>query len=166
MMYRMALPLMAFLVAGGCNGRDATGPMSPDVQPAVRLSAGPEAPVEVTFEKWFTTSPAMTGNTSYGDGTFAGTILNRTAFDNGVIVKLQARYIVTDPSGSHSFTALIQGTENLETATAVLNGVITEGWMIGAQVHVTFQIITTCALAIGPSVKNVCFQGTIRVQQG
>lgn len=30
MMYRMALPLMALVVAGGCSGRDVTEPMSPD----------------------------------------------------------------------------------------------------------------------------------------
>jgi hypothetical protein len=103
----------------------------------------------------------MSGNTEYGDGTFAGRILSRTAFDNGVIVQLQARYVVTDPTGAgHSFTAVIQGTENLVTSEAVLNGVITEGWMIGAQVHVTFQVITPCQLG----THNVCFQGTIRIQ--
>jgi hypothetical protein len=159
MMSRIAFPLLALLMATGCSGSDVTDPMSRE---AGQLSA--EAPVEVTFVKWFTTYPTMTGNTSYGAGTFAGTILERTAFDNGVIVQLQAVYRVTDPIGSHSFAALIQGTQNLETLKAVLNGVITEGWMVGARVHVTFQRITPCALAIGPSAPGVCFQGTIRIQ--
>lgn len=154
-MSRIAFPLLALLVAGGCSGSDVTDPMSRD---ASQSSA--QAPVEVTFVKWFTAFPEMTGNTSFGAGTFAGTIQERTAFDNGVIVKLQAEYRVTDPS--HSFTARIQGTQNLQTATAVLNGVITEGWMVGARVHVTFQRITPCALA--PSAPGVCFQGTIRIQ--
>ena len=159
-MNRMALPLLALLAAGGCSGTDATGPTSHDAG-----QASPEAAVVgLSFEKWFTTYPAMTGNTSYGDGTFAGTILQRTVFDNGVIVQLQALYRVTDPSGSHSFAALIEGTENLVTAKAVLNGVITEGWRVGARVHVTFQIIRPCALAIGPSSIGVCFQGTIHIQ--
>jgi hypothetical protein len=167
-MSRIAFSLLAFLVAAGCSQRDATSPLRDDTQ-AARLSAdqaSPEAaPVEIAFEKWFTTYPAMTGNTSYGAGTYAGTILRRTAFDNGVIVQLEARYIVSDPSGEgHSFTAVIAGTENLVTRRAVLNGVVTEGWMVGARVHVTFEIITPCALAIGPSAKNVCFQGTIRLQ--
>jgi len=166
-MPRIAFPLLALLVAAGCSGRDATDPMSPDVHPAVRLSAdqsSTEAPViEITYTKWITTYPAMAGFTSYGAGTFAGTILKRTAFDNGVIIKLQALYVITDPSGEgHSFTALIQGTENLETQAAVLNGVITEGWMIGSQVHVAFQVIAPCP-QFG---KNVCFQGTIRVLPG
>ena len=157
-MNRMALPLLALLAAGGCSGTDATDPMSHDAA----QSSAQAAVLELTFEKWFTTFPAMTGNTSNGAGTFAGTILERTAFDNGVIVKLQALYRVTDPSGSHSFAALIQGTQNIETATAVLNGVITEGWMVGARVHVTFQRITPCALA--PIAPGLCFQGTIRIQ--
>jgi len=164
MMPRIAFPLLALLVAAGCSGRDATDPMSPDVHPAVRLSAdqsSTEAPViEITYTKWITTYPAMAGFTSYGAGTFAGTILKRTAFDNGIIVGLQALYTVTDPSGSHSFTALIQGMENLQTLTAVLNGVITEGWMVGARVHVTFRVIAPCQIV----AKPVCFQGTIRIQ--
>ena len=41
MMYRMALPLMALLVAGGCSGRDATDPMSPNEHPAIREAAAP-----------------------------------------------------------------------------------------------------------------------------
>ena len=154
----LATAIVAALVITACS--DMTAPKNE----ATTLNSSAAAPVEVTFTKWFTTFPAMTGNTSFGAGTYAGTILERTAFDNGVIVKLQALYRVTDPSGSHSFAALIQGTQNLETAAAVLNGVITEGWMVGARVHVTFQRITPCALAIGPSVPGVCFQGTIRVQ--
>jgi hypothetical protein len=160
MMPRVAFPLLALLVAGGCSGSDATDPMSPDTHPGSSLGADRSSPTEVTFEKWFTTFPTMTGNTSYGAGTFAGTILKATAYDNGVIVKLQAIYRVTDPSGSHSFAALIEGTENLETLTAVLNGVVTEGSMVGARVHVTFQVIRPCQIV----AKPVCFQGTIRIQ--
>ena len=159
-MSRVAFPLLALLVAGGCSGSDATDPMSPDTHPGASLGADQSSPTEVTFEKWFTTFPTMTGNTSYGAGTFAGEVLSLRPFDNGVIVQLQARYEVTDPSGSNSFTALIQGTENLETLTAVLNGVVTEGSMVGARVHVTFQVIRPCQIV----AKPVCFQGTIRIQ--
>jgi hypothetical protein len=167
MISRIAFPLLV-LAAAGCSGPDVTDPRGHDIQRGVRASvdqSSRDAPVEVAFEKWFTTYPAMTGNTSYGAGTFAGTILRRTAFSNGVIVQLEARYAVTDPSDAgHSFTALIEGQENLVTRNAVLNGVVTEGAMTGARVHVTFEVITPCDLAIGPSVKGTCFQGTIRVQ--
>jgi hypothetical protein len=119
--------------------------------------------IEVTFTKWFTTFPSMTGFTG-GDlaGTFAGQVLRLNPFDNGVILQLQARYEVTDPSGNRSFKAVIEGKQNNNTGKAVLNGVITEGWMVGAQVHVTFQVVTPCQFGTG----NRCFQGTIRIQRG
>ena len=117
--------------------------------------------VKVTFTKWITTFPGMAGFTG-GDvvGTYAGEVLSRTPFDNGVIVQLDARYEVIDPSGLRSFTTVIQGKST--NGTAVLNGVITAGWMIGARTHVTFETITPCAFG----TRNVCFQGTIRVMPG
>jgi hypothetical protein len=95
-------------------------------------------------------------------GTYAGEVLRRTPFDNGLIVQLEARYEVLDPSGLHSFTAVIEGKQNNEIGTAVFNGVITEGWLVGAQVHVTYQVIRPCEFG----TSNVCFQGTIRVMPG
>jgi len=119
-MSRIVFSLLAMLVVG-CGGRDATGPSSRDVQLAVRSAPSHSAAqahiIQIDFTKWITAYPAMAGNTEYGDGTFTGRILSRTAFDNGVIVQLEARYVVTDPTGAgHSFTAVIQGTENLVTS--------------------------------------------------
>ena len=120
-------------------------------------------PVEVTFTKWVTAFPAMAGFTGGEvDGTFEGEVLDRTPFDNGVIVQLNARYQVIDPNGLHSFTAIIQGTQNNQTRSAVLNGVITEGWLAGSQVHVDFDVVTPCELGS----HNTCFRGTIRVMPG
>ena len=120
-------------------------------------------PVEVTFTKWVTAFPDMAGFTG-GDveGTFEGEVLQRTPFDNGVIVQLNARYQVIDPTGLHTFTANIQGTQNNQTRSAVLNGVVTDGWLAGSQVHVNFDVITPCAYG----TRNTCFQGTIRVMPG
>jgi hypothetical protein len=155
----MASAIIASVVGTACS--DTTAPKS-EATTANPYAAGPVT--EFTFIKWFTTAPTMTGNTSLGAGTFAGTITKRIVFDNGVIVQLGAIYRVTDPSGDHSFTAAIEGMENLQTASAVLNGVVTEGWRVGAQVHVTFDVIWPCALATGPSAVATCFQGTIRLQ--
>jgi hypothetical protein len=41
MISRIAFPLLALLVAGGCSGRDATSPMSPDVHPGVLRAFAP-----------------------------------------------------------------------------------------------------------------------------
>ena len=58
---------------------------------------------------------------------------------------------------------------NNETQTAVLNGTVIEGWLVGAQVHVTFDVIRppagTSCVPQAP-VNRTCFQGTIRVLPG
>jgi hypothetical protein len=153
----MATAILASTTITACS--DMTAPRNDKL--VTPSTAAPH--IEVTFTKWFTTFPRMTGFTG-GDvaGTFAGEVLSLNPFDNGVIVQLQARYEVTDPSGSRSFKALIEGKQNNKTGTAVLNGVITEGWLVGSHVHVTFQVITPCQFG----TRNVCFQGTIRIQRG
>jgi hypothetical protein len=151
----MASAIIASVVGTACS--EMTGPK----QEASSVNSAAAAPVEITFTKWFTTFPNMTGFTG-GDvaGTFTGQILSLNPFDNGVIVQLQARYEVRDASGNLSFKAVIEGTQNNTTGTAVLNGVITEGSLIGSHVHVTFQVITPCEFG----TRNRCFQGTIRIQ--
>ena len=133
-------------------------------------SAAPMDPVEVTFTKWITAYPAMAGVTG-GDaaGTFAGAVLSRDPFENGTIVQLEARYgvIATDPA--RSFVATIEGKLNNTTQDAVLNGTVTSGWLAGARVHVTFEVIvpatgTSCVPAA--PVNSTCFQGTIRILPG
>jgi hypothetical protein len=122
------------------------------------------ANVEVTFTKWSTGGvPGLAGVTG-GDvpGTFAGTVLSRDPFDNGNIVQLEARYGVIGQDAAHSFVAHIEGKQNNETQTAVFNGTIIEGWLLGAQVHVTYDRIAPCP-AFG---KAVCFTGVIRIMPG
>ena len=163
------LMILGVCVLGvACDGQRSSSltlPTSPSSATITATGTPPRkagAPlVEVTFTKWITTFPAMAGFTG-GDvvGTYAGEVLNRTAFDNGVIVQLEARYEVIDPSGLHSFKTIIQGKST--NGSAVLNGVITEGWMVGARTQVTFETITPCQFG----TRNVCFQGTIRVTPG
>jgi len=115
--------------------------------------------IEVTFTKWFTTYPALAGFTSYGPGTIAGQVLSR--IDDGTSTHLIARYEITDPRGTHSFKAVIQGKANNKTGMYDLNGIVTWGWMTGAHVRVIFQRITPCTFG----TINVCFQGTIQIQR-
>ncbi|MBC7789218.1 MAG: hypothetical protein H7Z74_04680, partial [Anaerolineae bacterium] len=60
---------------------------------------------------------------------------------------------------------VIEGKLNNLTGEAVLRGVVTEGWQAGKDVSVTFQRITPCTQAVGPSVPNVCFEGAIQIQK-
>jgi hypothetical protein len=132
-----------------------------------RASGG--APLEVTFTKWSTGAAIGTGIPTHTGiagrdvpGTFAGTVLTRDAFENGTIVQLEAKYEVTAADPAHSFVAHIEGKQNNETQEAVFNGTITEGWLLGAQVHVTYDRIAPCP-AFG---QTVCFTGVIQVMPG
>ncbi len=153
----MAIAFIGSVVIAACS--DMTAPKNDKLVNPSTLAPH----IEVTFTKWFTTFPRMTGFTG-GDipGRFAGEVLELKQFANGVILQLKARYEVTDPSGNRSFKAVIEGKQNNNTGTAVLNGVVTEGPLTGAHVHVTFQVITPCEFG----TQNRCFQGTIRIQRG
>ena len=152
------------IVTAACSGQPLS-PTSPSgvagVSAQAQVSGGP--PVEVTFTKWINGYPEMAGVTG-GDvpGTFTGTVLDRAAFDNGTIVQLDAEYRVDATDPAHTFVAHIEGTQNNQTQKAVLNGTVVSGWLAGAQVQVTFDVIAPCP-AFG---KAVCFTGVIRIMPG
>jgi hypothetical protein len=159
------------IFAAACSSQ-TTSPTSPSgvAGAAAQTQARGGAPVEVTFTKWVTAYPAMGGVTG-GDvpGTFVGEVLNRHPFANGTIVQLEALYgaIADDPA--RSFAATVEGKQNNTTQEAVLNGTVTSGWLLGAQVHATYEIIvpatgTSCVPAA--PVNSICFQGTIRILPG
>jgi hypothetical protein len=135
-----------------------------------------EGPIVVTFTKWVTINPgpppgsvAMMQGVVGGDavGNFVGQVLVDTntqlaakfpppAADVEVI---QAVYEAE--AGDHSFTALIQGGENNQSHTAVLDGVVLRGWHTGAKVRVQFHDVPNCGQP--NAVDNTCFTGTITI---
>ena len=158
------------IFTAACSGQTSS-PTSPSGVAGVgaqRQASGGD-PVEVTFTKWGTGVPGTFTGVAGGDvpGMFAATVLSSDPFDNGTIVQLEARYSVT--GANHSFTAQIEGKRNVPTQHAVLNGTVTEGWLVGAQVHVTFDVIDpaqgTSCVPTAP-VNRRCFQGTIRILPG
>ena len=157
------------LFAAACSSQPFS-PSAPVGSANAQANANGGAPVEVTFTKWITAFPAMAGVTG-GDvpGTFAGTVLSRDPFDNGTIVQLEARYEVTGTNPAHSFVAHIEGKQNNPTQHAVLNGTVIAGWLVGAQVQVTFDVVVppagTSCVPQAP-VNRTCFQGTIRLLPG
>ena len=160
------------IFTAACSGQTSspTSPSGVAGGAAAQTQASGGTNVEVTFTKWITGFPAMAGVTG-GDvpGTFAGTVLSRDPFENGTIVQLEARYEVTGADPAHSFVAHIDGKTNNPTQKAVLNGTVIAGWLAGARVHVTFDVIVpptgTSCLPEAP-VNRTCFQGTIRVMPG
>jgi len=122
-------------------------------------------PLDITFTKWITAYPLMTGFTA-GDvpGVFAGEVLQRQVTVNpdlNGIVRLEAVYEVQ--AGDRSFTALIRGGTNSLTGAAVLDGVILAGWRTGAPVHATFETVPGAVGCLGAPIGVTCFQGTIHV---
>jgi hypothetical protein len=159
------------IFTAACSGQTFS-PTSPSGVAGVgaQTQASGGAPVEVTFTKWITAFPALVGVTG-GDakGTFVGTVLSIDPFDNGTIVDLEARYEVIADDPAHSFVAHIEGKQNNQTQKAVLNGTVIAGWLVGAQVQATFDVIVPAAgtsCVPGAPVNSPCFQGTIRVMPG
>src|SRR5918993_2786614 len=165
-MKQAMLGLCVFAVACSSQPSSLTAPSSIASLTASQTQAkGGEGNLEVTFTKWIDPAFPSFKGVAGGDvpGTFAATVLNRTAFENGNIVKLEAEYAVISSIPGQSFVALINGTQNTQTQKAVLNGtVISEGSLLGAQVHVTFDIIRPCPDFGQP----VCFTGVVRVMTG
>ena len=117
--------------------------------------------IELTYTKWFSPHyPLMTGVVG-GDivGTFGGFVISRTLRADGRFVDLEAQYEIHANNESQSFTAIVEGQENVEKGTALLHGVVTSGWLTGEQVSAEFAVLPSC-----PGIHNgPCFQGTILV---
>jgi hypothetical protein len=95
-----------------------------------------------------------------GSGTFDGLILN--APDGSVpVTKVVAEYGFVCDQPEHSFTALLDVRQNNGAGTAVLNGVVTDGQYVGAQVHGNYQFVDCDEADSGR-----CFQGTLRITAG
>jgi hypothetical protein len=160
------------IISAACSSQplSPTSPSGVAGVAAAQTQANGGANVEVTFTKWVPAFPTLAGVTG-GDvpGTFAGTVLSRDPFDNGNIIQLEAEYRVIAADPAHSFVARIEGTQNSQTRQAVLNGTVIAGWLVGAQVHVTFDVIAPSAgISCVPQapVNKTCFKGTIRVMPG
>ena len=111
---------------------------------------------DATFTKWVTTAGTapvvmnMAGVVSgdVGAGQYVGEVLEYNPTDT--ITKVTALYHIN--GGTHQFTARLSVTQDNKKGTAVLTGVVTDGWMKGSQVSGSYQVI-------GPS-------GIVNAQQG
>src|SRR5205085_9240546 len=88
-----------------------------------------EPGLELTYTKWIAPGfPNMTGVVGGDiDGRFGGAVLERTPDASGRFIHLTSVYIVVAPDPSESFTAHVEGVQDNQTATAVLDGRVTDG---------------------------------------
>jgi len=122
----------------------------------------PAGGFRITVTNWFTCATCTTiRGVVAGDvvGTLGGAVVALGPAAKGVVYQtLHDRFVVRAARGSRSFVALVNGRRNLETGTAVLDGLVTDGWQKGAMVHVELRPIACTRSARG------CYTGTIRVR--
>jgi len=117
----------------------------------------------LTYAKWFAPGfPNMVGTVGGDiDGQFGGAVLRAMPDPTGRFIHLSAIYIVVAPDPSQSLTMRVDGVQDNQSGTAVLDGRVVDGYLWGAHVHAEYKVISSCAQASG----GVCFQGTIKVQR-
>lgn len=127
--------------------------------------------VRVIFTKWGTTwgvAPVianMAGIVSgdVGGGQYVGEVMELTP--TGDTTTIKALYHLN--GSAHQLTAQLTVVEDNKTGTAVLKGVVTDGWMKGAKVRGTYQRIAPCGIenAARGVFGDICFQGKLRIHR-
>ncbi len=149
---------MAFMLTVVAGFVAAALSMSPGAASAVSGGNG-----EATFTKWLVNGTGgMTGvvGGEVGAGTYAGQILSYA--DDGTTTAIVAEYHVN--GGKHSFTATVHVTQSDATGHATITGVVTSGWLTGAQVTGGYRTQATCDVATpGNVLGTVCFKGTLHI---
>ena len=119
------------------------------------------AGVELTYTKWFAPGfPNMVGVVG-GDivGQFGGAVLSATPDATGRFVHLTAIYIVVAPNPAQSLTIHVEGVQDNQSGTAVLDGRVIDGSLAGARAHAQYKVISCTQ-----SPDHTCFQGTISIR--
>ena len=122
----------------------------------------PAGGFRIAVTDWFTCATCTTiRGVVAGDvvGTLRGAVIALRPAGNGATFQtLHDRLVVRAANGSRSFVALVNGRRSLATGTAVLDGLVTDGWEKGAMVHVELRPTACRQSARG------CSTGTIRVK--
>jgi hypothetical protein len=140
----------------------AAGVTAASAQTENRRGHGKRAGLELTYTKWFAPGfPNMVGVVG-GDivGQFGGAVLRATPDDSGRFVRLTAIYIVVAPDPPRSLTIRVEGAQDIQSGTAVLNGRVVDGSLTGARAHAEFKVISCTQ-----SPDGMCFEGTISIKQ-
>ena len=131
----------------------------------------------VTFIKWGTSLPAHPPSLAgvslggvvggdVGNGRLAGEILSDRLFVTGFWLGHTRYEFYGD---KHSFIADIHVTENTMTdpVTAVITGVVTQGWRKGAQLTGEYTEMSVCPIPTPGNVfGTVCYQVTLQIDGG
>jgi hypothetical protein len=128
---------------------------------------------DFTFTKWVTSqpnAPSMAGalmagvvGGDVGNGSYAGEVLSYDVLTQPGFTLIHARYEFYGEK--HSFIADVHVKQDNTAGTAVITGVITQGWLKGAQLTGEYTEIYVCS---NPDnfFAPLCFQGTLHVLRG
>jgi hypothetical protein len=118
--------------------------------------------VELTYTKWFAPSfPNMVGVVGGDiDGQFGGAVLRAAPDATGRFIRLTAIYSVVASDPSRSLTIHVDGAQDMQTGTAVLDGRVVDGALAGARAHAEYRVISCTQ-----SPDGTCFQGTISIKR-
>ena len=136
------------------------------VSPSGAAGADVNNPVDFTFTKWGIVTTPAGGMAGFVNGDpavlFVGHLFTSGASFNNHLRRIEAMYEVLD--GDRTFTAMMRGAQNFG-GFAILDGVILDGWRIGAPVHVEFQARTPAdgGCVGAPPTVTLCWEGTIHV---
>jgi hypothetical protein len=162
MISRAALPLMALLVASGCSGSDATDPMSPNTQSAIRQ------PVAPAFSESFPRSGELHVTKNCGEYTrLAGGFCTITS-SNIEQIEVGSKVVYTVASGpavlDSDVTLDPPGPGNnaafghVVLALAAGQGTVTFSGGTGKFTHFSGSVVVTRVGA--PALKNWAWDGT------
>jgi len=70
-------------------------------------------------------------------------------------------YIVVAPDLSRSLTIHLEGVQDNQSGTAMLDGPVVDGQLTGARAHPEYKVISSTQ-----SSGGTCFQGTISIKHG
>jgi len=119
----------------------------------------------VTFTKWITAFPDMTGvgGGAIGPAAFTGEILTLDVV--GSMEYVHATYHLK--GSKHAFTADIYVTQDDVAGSGVITGRVTEGWLKGAAVTGEYNIYPTCPIGTpGNGMGTLCFSGVLHLVRG
>jgi hypothetical protein len=98
-----------------------------------------------------------------GEGTYSGEVLSYVVTGNFTYIEALYHF----HGSKHSFTAHLNITQDNTLGTAVLSGVVEDGWQVGAPVSGEYTVLDPCPIPTpGNIFGTVCFQGTLHIQRG
>jgi len=100
-----------------------------------------------------------------GNGVYAGEVLSDDLTQQPAYWIANAQYEFHGEE--NSFIADVHVVQNNSTGTAVITGVVTQGWLKGAHLTGEYTVMPSCPIATPGNVfGTLCFQGTLHIHRG